>query len=172
MAILAGLVGLLGRFAGQLLNTTLGWATLLLFGKVPQQRQGLLLVIVFGSLVWVALVVGVIVPDIGSLLVAAVPLPDFVDEAWVRLAMLAGALVMPLLIGLAAVFVTGQTKWRSPVALVSAVLRGYPFAFVLTLILVLLALVGTVRKVRSLSKRWEDAHVPVIVKPGGYDAVL
>jgi hypothetical protein len=38
--------------------------------------------------------------------------------------------------------------------------------------LVLLALVGTWRKLRSLAHRWTDAHIPVIVKPGGYDAVL
>ena len=45
MTIITGVVGLLGRFAGQILNLTLGWATLLLFGKVPQSRQMLLLAI-------------------------------------------------------------------------------------------------------------------------------
>ena len=63
MAILAGVIGILSRFAGQLLNLTLGWATILLFGKVPQRKQIVLLVMVFGSLVWVALVIGVLVPD-------------------------------------------------------------------------------------------------------------
>lgn len=171
MAILAGFVGILSRFAGQVLNTTLGWATLLLFGKVPAKRQTLLLVVVFGSLIWVALVAGVLVPDVGAILIAAVPLPDFVEESWVRVAMLIGAIVLPLLIGLAAVFVS-EKRGRSVVGTVIAVLRGYPFALVLPLMLVLLALVGTWRKVRSLVRRWTDAHVPVIVKPGGYDAVL
>lgn len=171
MAILAGIAGILGRFAGQVLNTTLGWATLLLFGKVPAKRQTLLLVIVFGSLIWVALVVGVFVPDIGAVLIAAVPLPEFVEESWVRLAMLVGAAVLPLLIGLAAVFVS-EKRGRSLVGNAAAVLRGYPFALVLPLMLVLLALVGTWRKLRSLAHRWTDAHVPLIVKPGGYDAVL
>jgi hypothetical protein len=171
VAILAGIAGLLGRFAGQMLNTTLGWATLLLFGKVPAKRQTLLLVIVFGSLIWIALVVGVLVPDVGAILVASVPLPDFIDESWVRLAMLGGAIVLPLLIGLAAVFVA-EKRGRSLVDNAVAVLRGYPFALVLTLMLVLLALVGTWRKLRSLAHRWTDAHVPLIVKPGGYDTVL
>ena len=106
MAIVASIVGILGRFAGQVLNTTLGWATLLLFGKVPQKKQLILLVMVFGSVAWVALVVGVIFPDFGTILVAAVPRPDFVAESWVRLGMLIGALVLPLVIGIAAVFVT------------------------------------------------------------------
>jgi len=171
VAILAGVVGMLSRFAGQVLNTTLGWATLLLFGKVPAKRQTLLLVIVFGSLIWVALLAGVLVPDVGALIIAAVPLPDFIEESWVRLVMLVGAIILPLLIGLAAVFVS-EKRGRSLAGNAVAVLRGYPFALVLPLMLILLALVGTWRKLRSLAHRWTDAHVPVIVKPGGYDAVL
>jgi hypothetical protein len=77
MAILAGVASILGRFAGQLLNTTLGWATLLLFGKVPANRQMLLLVIVFGSLAWVVPDVGVLVPTVGTLLLSGITLPSF-----------------------------------------------------------------------------------------------
>lgn len=172
MAILAGLVSILGRFAGQLLNTTLGWATLLLFGKVPQKKQIVLLIMVFGSLVWVALVVGLLVPDVGMLIVAAVPAPDFVEESWIRLGMVAGALIVPLAIGIAAVFVTVPSSRPRGAKLIASVLRGYPFALVLALILVLLAVVGSVRKIRSMMRRWEDAHVPVIVKPGRYEEVL
>jgi len=172
MAILAGLASVLGRFAGRLLNTTLGWATILLFGKVPQRKQTLLLLIVLGSLGWVALVVGVLVPDIGALLIAAVPLPDFIDEDWIRLAMLAGALLLPLAIGSAAVFVADAERRPRGAGLVKAVARGYPFTLVLALTIAILAGVATFRKLRAMSKRWEDTHVPVIVKPGAYEAVL
>ena len=111
MAIIGGLIGLLGRFAGQILNTTLGWATLLLFGKVPQSRQMLLLVIVFGSLVWVALVIGVITPPVGTLLIASVPMSDTIGENNIRLGMLAGALILPALIGIASAVVSqDQTR--------------------------------------------------------------
>jgi hypothetical protein len=172
MAIFAGIISMLGRFAGQVLNTTLGWATLLLFGKVPQRKQMILLIIVFGSLVWVALVIGVIFPNVGSILIAAVPAKDIIGEQWVRIGMLIGALVVPLVIGIAAVFVTEPKSRPRGLGLVVGVLRGYPFAAVLSLILVVLAIVSTVRKVRSMIKRWEDAHVPVIVKPGKYEEVL
>lgn len=155
MAIFAGILSILGRFAGQLLNTTLGWATLLLFGKVPQKKQFVLLIMVFGSLVWVALVIGV--------LVAAVPAP---------VGMFVGAILVPLFIGRAAVFVTAPSSRPCGAKVIVSVLRGYPFALVLAFILVLLAIVATVRKVRSLMRRWEDAHVPVIVKPGKYEEVL
>src|SRR6187401_1805678 len=172
MAIIAGLMSIIGRFAGQILNMTLGWATILLFGKVPQKKQFVLLILVFGSLVWVALVVGVIVPDVGTLVIAAVPVSPFVDVSWMRMAMLATAIALPLAIGMAAVSVTTPESRPRGMGLVVAVLRGYPFAAVLALLLVLLAVVATVRKLRSMSKHWEDAHVPVIVKPGRYEEVL
>jgi hypothetical protein len=172
MAIIAGLMSLIGRFAGQVLNMTLGWATILLFGKVAQKKQFVLLILVFGSLVWVALIVGVLIPDVGSLLIAATPVTPFVDVSWLRLGMLGAALTLPLVIGMAAVSVAEKDRRPSGAGLVIAVLRGYPFAAVLALLMVVLAGVAAVRKIRSLSKRWEDAHVPVIVKPGEYEEVL
>ena len=172
MAILAGLFGALGRFAGRLLTAALGWASTLLFGRVPQDRQILLVLITFGSIVWVVLVLGVLVPAVGVFLLAAVPLPDFVDESWVRLAMLVGALVTPLLIGVATVFILPKTERPKGGGLVMAVLRGYPLAFVLAFILVFLSVVGIVRKARSLVKRWSDAHVAVVVRKGGYERMV
>jgi hypothetical protein len=172
MAIFAGLAAALGRFAGQILNTTLAWATLLLFGKVPANRQLLLLVIVFGSLVWVVLVIGVFVPTVGTLLLSGVTLPAFVDLGWVRLAMLAGALLVPAVIGVLAILIAEKGSRPTGFGLVTGVLRGYPFAAVLALTMVVLAGVASVRKIRSMIKRWEDAHVPIVVKPGAYDQVL
>jgi hypothetical protein len=172
MAIIGPLFAFVGRFAGKVLNAALGWATILLFGKVPQEKQGVLLMVALGSIVWVVLVAGVIVPDVGTTVLAFVPVPDFVDPTWVRLAMLAGALVLPLVIGVAGVNMVRKEDRPSGRRLLVAVVRGYPFALVLAVTIVLLAAVALVRKGRSISKRWEDAHVPIIVKPGGYDAVL
>ena len=113
-------------------NLTLGWATLLLFGKVPQHKQFVLLLIVFGSLAWVALLVGIVVPDVGTFLIALVPAPDFIEENWIRLAMVLGAVIVPLGIGAAAVFVTApENRPRGLLATAKAILRGYPFALVL-----------------------------------------
>ena len=172
MAILGSLFAVVGRFAGRLLNAVLGWATLLLFGKVAGAKQTILLVVALGSLLWVVTLVGILVPDVGTFLLAFVPVPDFIDENWVRLAMLALALLIPLVIGAAAIYLTEATQRPKGTGLVLGVLRGYPFTFVLAVTIVVLAGVALARKLRSLSKRWEDAHVPVIVKPGAYDRVL
>jgi hypothetical protein len=86
--------------------------------------------------------------------------------------MLGLALLIPLLIGIAAIFVSESSHRQKGLGLVRGVLRGYPFTLILALTIVILAVVSLVRKARSLMKRWEDAHVPVVVKPGGYDQVL
>jgi hypothetical protein len=172
MAIVGSVFAMLGRFAGKILNAILGWATLLLFGKVSGSKQTILLVVALGSLLWVVTLGGIIVPDIGTFLLAFVPVPDFIDEGWVRLAMLGLAVVIPLAVGAAAIYVTEADQRPKGAGLVAGVLRGYPFTFVLAVTIIVLAGVALVRKLQSVSKRWEDAHVPVVVKPGGYERVL
>ena len=172
MAIIGSLFAFVGRFAGRVLNSALGWATILLFGKVEGRKQTILLVIALASIAWIVVLIGVVVPDVGTFLLAFVPVPGFIDENVVRLAMLAAAIAIPFLVGLAAVFVTEAGSRPRGVRTVTAVLRGYPFTLVLAVTIALLSGVALVRKVRSLGKRWDDAHVPVIVKPGGYDQVL
>lgn len=172
MALITGLAGVLGRFAGRFVNATLGWATILLFGKVPQSRQSLLLVLVLASLGWVAALLGVLLPDIGAFLIAAVPAPDFISETWIRLAMLVAAVVLPLVVGIVAIFIAEKEARPKGLDVVVTILRGYPFTLVLTITIAILAAVAVYRKLRSLARRWEDAHVPMVVKPGRYDALL
>jgi hypothetical protein len=172
MAILAALFGVLGRFVGKILTAALGWASMLLFGRVPKDKQILLVLITFGSIAWVAMALGVLVPSVGAFLLAAMPVPDFVDQTWIRLAMLAGALVTPLLIGLVAVYIQSKATRPRGADLARSILRGYPLAFILAVILVFLAVVGIVRKGRSLARRWSDAHVPIVVREGGYGRMV
>ena len=171
MAIFASLFGVLGRFLGRILNMALGWATTLLFGRVPQSKQYLVLGISLGSILTVVFVVGMLVPDVGTLLIAAVPRPDFIREEWIRLAMLAAALALPPLIGLAGYFLLDADERPRGKAFVVQLLRGYPYAFVLAATIVFMGVVALVRKARSVMKRWSDAHIPVVVKPGGYTKV-
>jgi hypothetical protein len=173
MAFLAGIVGMVGRFAGKILTTTLGWASMLLFGRVPADRQIVLALITFGSVVWAALAFGVVLPNVGAFLVAAVPAPELISESWLRLAMLAGALVVPAIVGAATIFVVEPARRpRGAAAIAAQVARGYPLCAALAVTLVLLALVGAARFLHHLALRWTDAHIPVVIRPGGYDRVV
>ena len=172
MAILAGLLGFVGRFAGKVLTTTLGWASTLLFGRVPGNRQIVLALITFGSVVWAALAIGVVLPYVGAFLVAAIPAPGIVSEDMLRLGMLIGALVVPAVVGIASIFVVEPANRPKGAGLIAQVLRGYPLSAALAVTLVLLALVGIARFVHHLALRWTDAHVAVVIRPGGYERVV
>ena len=125
-----------------------------------------------GSLVWVATLLGVVFPDVGTFLIAFVPVPDFVEESWVRLAMLAAAVLLPLLIGGAGIYVSEGGRPAHARPFVGSLLRGYPFAALLATTIAFLAVVALVRRLRALVGRQADAHVPMVVKPGGYGTVV
>jgi hypothetical protein len=170
MAILAALFAFGSKFVGKILTTALGWASTLLFGRVPQSRQFLLLGITFGSVIWMVLLVGVLFPDVGTALLLFIPPQEIVPEGVIRLLMLLGAIVVPAVLGgLTLALVPAQSRTARGTA--EAILRGYPLTLLLAVLLVFLAGLAIWRKGWSLAKRWTDAHVPLVVKPGAYDQV-
>ena len=172
MAIFASIFAALGRFAGRILTTTLGWASTMLFGRIPEERQAWFAVLTFGSIVWVALVVGVIFPDVGAILLAFVPLPDWVSQDLVRIAMLIAAVGLPLVLGAVTLLIAEASDRPQGKEMLVAVLRGYLLTPVLAATLVLLAGAGIVRKVQAVIARRETAHIPIVVRPGRYDALV
>jgi hypothetical protein len=170
MAILAALFAFGSRFVGKILTTALGWASTMLFGRVPASRQYLLLGITFGSVIWIVLLVGVLLPDVGTFLLLFIPKQEFVPETTVRLIMLIGALVAPAVIGGITLFLSGPAK-RTARDVLAAVARGYPLTALLAVLLVFLAGLAIARKAVSLARGWTDAHVPLVVLPGRYDDV-
>lgn len=170
MAILATIFGVIGRFAGKLLTMSLGWASVLLFGRVPRDKQIFLAAITFGSVIWVVLIVGVLIPGAGNFLLSFAPIPDWIDDSWIRLAMLAAVVIIPPLLSAATLKLLRQEdrpKGAAEMALHLA--RGYPLAAGLALMLVFLGAIGMARKVVSLARRWSDTHIPIVVKPNGYE---
>jgi hypothetical protein len=170
MAILATIFGVIGRFAGKLLTMSLGWASVLLFGRVPRDKQIFLAAITFGSVIWVVLLVGVLIPGAGVFLLSFAPIPGWVDDSWIRLAMLGAAVIIPPLLSAATLKLMRQEdRPKGAAAMALHLARGYPLAAGLALMLVFLGVIGMARKVASLARRWSDTHIPIVVKPNGYE---
>ena len=170
MAILAALFAFGSRFVGKILTTALGWASTLLFGRVPAKRQYLLLGITFGSVIWIVLLAGVLFPDVGLFLLAFVPKQDIVPDDVIRVIMLIGALVVPGVIG-ALTMMVGSAGDHSARRIAESVARGYPLTVLLSVLLIFLAGLALFRKAQSLARGWTDAHVPLVIEPGKYDEV-
>ena len=172
MAVIASIFGVLGRFAGKFLTTTLGWASTLLFGRIPADRQVWFAVLTFGSIVWVATLAGILVPTVGTFLIALAPLPAWVNEEAVRWAMLGAALVIPLVLGAVTLLIADPAERPRGAAALGAILRGYALTPVLAVTLVILALAGIVRKARAMLAGRSTAHVPIVVRPRRYEALV
>ena len=119
MTTLISLVGLIGRFAGDLLIAAFGWAASILFGRVPRSHQIYLSSMVFGSVLWAALLVLLVVPSLAALALSTTPHPGCLNPSRLATAMLVGVLVLPALVGLAGWLVPveswpGEGPWRSP----------------------------------------------------------
>ena len=171
MAFLAALIAFGSRFAGKVLTTALGWASTLLFGRVPASRQILLLMITFGSVIWLVMLAGVIVPEIGAFLLVLLPPQSVIPDAVIRLVMLIGVLVVPGVVGVLTLALGSDEERPVGRARVASIARGYPLTVLLAILLVFLAGLAIWRKAFSLAKRWTDAHVPMVVEPGRYEDV-
>ena len=174
MTIIATIIGIAGRFAGRVLTTTLGWASVLLFGRVPADRQRVLVGMTFGSIAWLALVGGILVPEVGTFLLTFLPLPAAIPTWIVRLVMLAGAILVPATIGLAARWLARESTTGSSLrhaGAVEAIVRGYPLTALLAGTLIFLAGLAIYRWIRSVARGWVDTHVGIVVSPGQYEAV-
>jgi hypothetical protein len=171
VVIIAPILAFLGQQLGRLGQMAFGWATVMLFGRVPQSKSLLLAGVAVGAIAWLIALIGILIPTVGAFLLALAPIPEWVDQGWVRLAMLILAVILPLLVGLGGYFLIDKAERPSGMGVAVQILRGYPYSAVLALVLVLLIVIAPIGKLRSIVKRWEDAHVPIMVKPGGYDQV-
>jgi hypothetical protein len=172
VVVIQALIAALARSAGRILNTALAWATVMIFGKVPDDRQIYLSVLTFASLGWIAVVLGIVVPSVGMFLLSFVTLPDWVDRTWVRLAMLIAALVLPGVVGAVALLLKDSEERPRGAARVKAILKGYPFTLGLAVTLVLMTVFAPILKLQTIGRRWTSQHVPMLVESEHYDAVV
>lgn len=173
MAIISALLALVGRALGKILNTVFGWETMMLFGKIPSDRQIYLSVNVFGSVIWLALLIGIAVPSAGVFLLSFVTLPAGIDKEWLRLAMAAIVIALPAAIGLISMKMIEPGRLPPNAASkLNFIAKGYPYTAGLALTLLLMTLLVPVIKISTFLKGWTSDHMPIIVAPEDYAATV
>jgi hypothetical protein len=161
----------IGRQLGRVLTLAFNWATIVLFGRVPQDRQLYLSGMALTALVWPIVLAGIAFPSFATFMLGFFTVPDLVSP-WVRLAMLVLAVILPLANGALSARLPDEGKRPRGRALATTILRGYPNSLALFVVLVWMMVVAPLGQIRATFKRWEAAHVPIAVKPRGYDTVV
>ncbi len=108
MTLFISAIGVIGRLVGAALTSTLGWASSLLFGRVPRSHQIFVILMLSGSLLWMALIVIALVSRA----------PDVV----------LGVAAVPLVVGAAAYLVPDDEDRPTGLGIVVELLRGYLLA--------------------------------------------
>jgi hypothetical protein len=124
------------------------------------------------SFTWLIVALGLLIPSITSFLLAATPHPPFVNLAWLGFVLVVAVILLPPIVGLIGHLVPAEDERPDGAGVATDVLRGYLLAPLISGLLIFLAGVGMVRKVRSRAHGWSDVHVPIVVKPKGYDQVI
>jgi len=158
-----------GRQLGRVLSLAFSWATMALFGRVPEDRQLFLSAMAAASLLWPIVLAGVADPSFATFLLAFVTIPAWADP-WVRPAMLALAVLLPLIVGFLSTKLTNAQPHGAE--LVRETLRGYPYAIGLFVVLVWMLILAPLTNIRAMLRRWQSDHVAIAVQPGGYDTVV
>ncbi|HZS40613.1 MAG TPA: hypothetical protein VFF06_27460 [Polyangia bacterium] len=168
MAILQLLLSLITRSAGRILNAIFGWAVRALFGRTSPKEQTVLSALVGGAAAWPLLVLGVAAPRISTMALAFVPLPRFIPSWTIRVAWLALAVLLPIVIGLV---VAAKAPGPRHEPWVKRVLRGFPITLGLAgAFLVMFATVPVLR-VASLLRKRRDENVPLVTSAATYRSV-
>ena len=169
MFLVTGTFTLISKLIGGVATSTLGWATILLFGRVPQSKQRLLDLMALASVLWLVCLIALVSPAFEHLIVTSVPHPGFVAVTWFGFAVLLGAVALPAAVGAATVILADDKR---PLAAAGHLLRGYPLTVVLLGTILFLAAWGIVRAIRSAQRGWQALHIPMMVKPDGYPTVV
>lgn len=172
MTTIVSVFGILGRFAGDLLMSALGWASSLLFGRVPRSHQVFLVLMMAGSFVWLVSVLAVILPSIAAMMLTNTPHPASVNLRWLAAALLVVVAALPLLVGAAGYFVPANGARVKGADAILEILRGYLLTPLISGLLIFLAGVGIGRKLRSVRHGWVETHVPIVAVPGRYDEMV
>jgi hypothetical protein len=157
----------------QVVQIAVGWSTVMLFGKVPHTREPYIFVMSVGSICWIVAAVSVVIPPVGAFLLSFLPLPEQLDSLIAWYVMLILMIAIPPLVAVAILrALDPDDRPQGYVALAGVLLKGYPFVLTLALILVMMSLLRLVTMLRNRGRGWTERHVPVIVQPEDYAALL
>jgi hypothetical protein len=166
------ILGILGRALGRVLTSSLGWASSLLYGRVPKNHQAFVEAIFGASVLWAALLVLAIVPAVFGFVLTTTPFAANAGLSLLRTLIIDGLLVLPLVVGILSVLVPSAENRPQGLAIVAAILRGIPLTVLLAAMAVFLPLAGLARRIGSLRRGWADIHIPIVVKSSGYAALV
>ncbi|MGE5414968.1 MAG: hypothetical protein ACM3NW_12385, partial [Syntrophomonadaceae bacterium] len=149
------------------LRAIFGWATLALFGEVPEDEKTLLTATVGAAALWPFLVTGTVFPRQAALFLTVVPVPKGTPEEVVRIVWIVLTVAVPLGVGwaLSRRRAAAIPRWKS-------VFMGFPAALGIGLAFLVACVAVPARKLAALARGRKDEHVPLAIEPEDYSKTV
>lgn len=161
MGLLSALFIIAGRFIVKIFITVFGWAMVIFFGQIPEEKNKKLSIIALLSLVWVILIVGISYPALTKAFYDYIPDKNLKRMISVFLESI-GILLIPVAVGEISVFIQGKEK-KEAKDFLRAVIIGYYYSFVMGISMLLMLIMAPIITLKRFLRRQEVASMPVII---------
>ena len=172
MTTLISILGFTGRAIGRVLSRSLGWASGLLYGKVPKDHQVYVELMLGASILWALIGIAVLIPAVGRFLWSTTPFAPSIGLSILRALIVAALILLPAVVGLAGVKVPADGQRPRGLPMLAQILRGYPLAVLIAALAILVPVAGIARRIGSIRRGWSDSNIPIVVNPGGYEQTV
>jgi hypothetical protein len=168
MALLQALLAWLLHSLGRVVNSAVSWATLLLFGKVPDNRQTVLSVICLSSVLWLLAVVGFLFPRFGAFLFLLAPPQSVIGTHWISYSMLALAVLIPCVNGILSLWLDNRDNHNWKDKWIPAALSGWKLTLALSVTVWLMLIIAPINRLNDLFRKWRSEYIAVVIEPRDY----
>lgn len=170
MSLISALIIIAGRFIVKIFITVFGWAMVIFFGRIPEEKNKKLSVIALLSLVWVILIIGISYPALTDAFYDYIPDNKLKRMVSVLLETV-GILMIPMIVGEISVFIQEKEK-KEAMDFVKATIKGYYYSVVMGISMILMLLMAPFITLRRFIQRQEAASMPVLISDDRIRVVL
>lgn len=167
MLLIQGLIGLIRRSAGKVIQSIFGWAVSALFGDVQKNEKTLLAAVVGAVALWPVLLAGIAFPRVAAFVLALVPMPKRVSAGALRIVWISLAPLVPLAVGIVIQRREGIRGWgwKNFVA-------GFPLTLGLSSAFTVAFFALPFQKLAAALRGLQEEHITLIAEEGVQEDVV
>lgn len=170
MTLISALFIIAGRFIVKIFITVFGWAMVIFFGRIPDDKNKLLSAIALLSLIWIILIIGITYPALTKAFYDYIPNNDLKHMISVLLETV-GIVLIPIIVGEISVFMkdNNDKKIRD---FVKATAKGYYYSVVMGISMILMLIIAPILTVKRFLLRQSTSSMPVIIQEKQINKVM
>lgn len=151
-----------GRFIVKIFITVFGWAMVIFFGKMPEEKNKKLAIMAILSLVWIILIIGITYPALTKAFYDYIPVQELKRMVSFYLESV-GIFLIPIIVGIISVVINGF-KNLDIYDFLKVAYKGYYYTTVMGIAMIFMLVYAPFITVRRYLKRLHTSSLHVVVE--------